>query len=111
MGLYDQTPALDALPDLSQPAFRPEAAKNTGTDDAPVSRFDTALTAQGKRGGDVLVRDQSFPDVIAGSTVHDSKTTSPLKIGGSDAYSHVLTLPDASGSVSVAGARPGLQNR
>ena len=36
---------------------------------------------------------------------------SPLEKGDSDAYSHVLPLADATGSVSVAGARSGLQNR
>ena len=51
LGLYDQTPALDALPDLTKPAPRSEAAKKTGTDDLPVSRFDSALTAQGQREG------------------------------------------------------------
>ena len=111
LGLYDQAPASDALPDLTQTAPRPEAAKKTGTDDAPVSRLDSALTAQGQRAGDVLGRNLSVPDVIAGSTVQQPINASPLKIGRSDAYSHVLTIPDASGSASVAGARPGLQNR
>jgi integrase len=111
LGLYDQTPALDALPDLTQPAPRPEAAKKTGTDGTPVSRPDSALTALCQRAGDGLRRNESVPDVIAGSTVQESMNASPLKIGGSDAYSHVLPLADATGSASAAGARPGLQNR
>jgi hypothetical protein len=36
---------------------------------------------------------------------------SPLKQRGSDAYSQIPSPAGASGSVSVAGARPGLQNR
>jgi integrase len=111
LGLYDQTPALDALPDLTRPAPQPEAAKKTGTDDAPVSRPDSNPTVLCQRAGDGLRRNESVPDVIAGSTVQESMNASPLKIGGSDAYSRVLTLSEASGSASAAGARPGLQNR
>ncbi len=65
----------------------------------------------GQRRGEVLGRNQSLPDVIARSTVQEPMNANPLKTGGADAYSHVLPLPDATGSASVAGARPGLQNR
>jgi integrase len=111
LGLYDQTPALDALPDLTRPAARPEAAKKTGTDDAPVSRLDADLTAHGQRAGDVFSQIQSLPDVIAGSTVQNSMNAEHLKKGDHGAHSRGLTLTDAQGSASVAGARPGLQNR
>jgi hypothetical protein len=56
-------------------------------------------------------RNLSLSDVIAGSTVQKSMNASPLEKRDSDAYSRVLPLADALGSVSVAGARSGLQNR
>jgi hypothetical protein len=56
-------------------------------------------------------RNPSAPDVIAGSAVQNSMNATPLEKRDSDAYSRVLSLADASGSVSVAGARSGLQNR
>ena len=56
-------------------------------------------------------RNPSAPDVIAGSPVQKSMNASPLENGDFDAYSRVLPLADDTGSVSVAGARSGLQNR
>jgi len=45
------------------------------------------------------------------TNVQKSMNTSPLEKTDSDAYSRVLALADNAGSVSVAGARSGLQNR
>ena len=56
-------------------------------------------------------RNPSAPDVIAGSAVQNSMNATPLEKRDSDAYSRVLPLADVTGSVSVAGARSGLQNR
>ena len=56
-------------------------------------------------------RNLSLADVIAGSTVQESLNASRLEKRDSDAYSRVLTVADDGGSVSVAGARSGLQNR
>jgi integrase len=111
LGLYDQAPALDALPDLTRPAreSEPSALAATGTD--PVTADCHDLSAHWQRVGDVSVRDKSVPDVIACSTVQTSMQATPLENGGSVAYSRVQTSSDAGGSVSVAGARPGLQNQ
>ena len=56
-------------------------------------------------------RNLSLADVIAGVDVQKSMNASPLEKRDSDAYSRVLPLADVTGSVSVAGARSGLQNR
>ncbi len=109
LGLYDQTPALDALPDLTKPAPK------IGTIDLGRDRFHHGRISKAgsawARAGDGLGRSQSFPDVIVGSTVPTSMHANPLKNRDADAYSRILPFPDADGSVSAAGARPGLQNR
>jgi len=111
LGLYDQAPALDALPDLTRPSpgSEPTILAATGTDSTTPDRHN--LTALCQRAGDGLGSDQSAPDVIAGSTVPTSMNASPLKNRDSDVYSRIPTVADADGSVSAAGARPGLQNR
>jgi site-specific recombinase XerC len=111
LGLYDQAPALDALPDLtrSAPVAEPSVLAATGTDSVTVDRHD--LAAHWQRAGDVSGRDQSLPDVIAGSTVQASMPPAPLKDRGSVAYSRVATASDVEGSVWPAGAAPGLQNQ
>jgi len=111
LGLYDQTPALDALPDLTKPAPRSEPSTLAATGTDSIMAESQELAAHGQRAGDGLGRSQSFPDVIAGSTVPTSMHANPLKNRDADAYSRILPFPDADGSVSAAGARPGLQNR
>ena len=85
------------------------------TDDVSGPLLDSALTAPGQRGEVGAIRNQSVPDVIADShasllTIHGSlenkrpagiKRTTSVPVG----------YNSSSGSVSVAGARPGLQNR
>jgi integrase len=111
VGLYDQAPALDALPDLTRPAPRsePTILAPTGTDSATFECHKVA--AQGKRAGDGLRRNESGSDVMAGSDVAECMNVSSGKTEGFDGSCRVLTCPDALGSVSAAGARPGLQNR
>ena len=111
LGIYDQTPALDALPDLTRPASdsEPYILAAAGTDaESPEHQ---KLAAHWQRAEDVSCPDGSLPDVMTGSVVPPLMNANPLKKGDSDAYSRVLTLADASGSVSAAGGRPGLQNR
>ncbi len=110
LGLYDQAPALDALPDLTKPSpeYEPTILAATGTEGTTHKQTLAPSVIHSKDG---LGRDQSIPDVIAGSTVPALMQASPLKNRDSDGYSRVLTVADANGSVSAAGARPGLQNR
>jgi integrase len=111
LALYDQTPALDSLPDLTRtgPDSEPGALAVTGTDSGSPDSHNRA--AHWQRARDASGRNQSSPDVIAKSTVQSSMYVSPLKESGSDAYSRIATPIDDAGSVSVAGARPGLQIR
>ncbi|HKM54691.1 MAG TPA: tyrosine-type recombinase/integrase, partial [Isosphaeraceae bacterium] len=115
VGLYDQAPALDALPDLTQPAPRSASTilAATGTDSATPDRdINTpSWVAQGKRAGDGLGRNESCSDVMTRSDVAECMNVSSSKTEGFDGSRRLLTCPDALGSVSVAGARPGLQNR
>jgi hypothetical protein len=69
------------------------------------------LAAPGKRASGGSGRNQSVSDVIAGSSVPTSMSGNPLRNRDSDAYSRLLPFSHANGSVSAAGARPGLQNR
>jgi integrase len=115
LGLYDQTPALDALPDLTKTPPTTQTARKIGTDDISRSGLDSALTAPGQRAEVGTVRSQSVPDVIADShasllTIHGS-----LENKRSDTAMRTTSAPvgynSSAGSVSAAGARPGLQNR
>jgi len=103
------------LPDLTRPAPRPESTTlaATGTDSTtPDGDINTlSWVAQGKRAGDVMSRNESGSDVMAGSDVAECMNVPPGKTEGFDGSRRVLTCPVASGSVSVAGALPGLQNR
>jgi integrase len=111
LGLYDQAPALDALPDLTKPAPEPEPSTlaATGTDSVTPDRH--RLSALCQRAEDGLRRDRSSQDVIADSPAIASMHVLPLKNRDTDGYSRIPTVADANGSVSAAGARPGLQNR
>ncbi len=53
----------------------------------------------------------TLPDLMRGSDDLPSIEGLPLENQTPDAYSRVLTLWGVEGGVSVAGARPGLQNR
>jgi hypothetical protein len=101
VGLFDQSAALDALPDLTRQDPRPPAAQKTGTDDALVSRLDSALTAQGQRAGDGTRRLASVPDVMTGSDSQSSMEGETLGNKASDASRRLGTRTDEIGT-SVA---------
>src|SRR5262249_6835341 len=79
LGLYDQAPALDALPDLTRPAPDPEPSILAATGTDPVTPSCHGLAAHGQRAGDVSCRDQSPPDAMAGSVVPTTPDNNPLK--------------------------------
>jgi hypothetical protein len=110
LALFDQAPALDALPDLTRPApgSLPPVRSATGTDSVTNKQ---TLAPYLVHSGDVSGRDQSPPGEEVGSIDHKSVDTNPLKDRCSDPYSRVLTRHDAEGSVAVAGALPDLQDQ
>jgi integrase/recombinase XerD len=110
LGLDDQAPALNALPDLTKPGPA-EAALKTGTENASVLLLDSGLTALCQSVKDVSGHGLSFPDVIAGSTVQESMSAEPVKYRQLDEFCRTTTRSVPTGSAFVAGARPGLQNR
>jgi integrase len=112
LGLYDQTPALDALPDLTQAPPGREAAVRTGTDGLPVSGIDNAVTARGQRASDGSGRTLSVADAMIDPAVHSLAMSGDTENKASDGSRRTGTLTVRTiGSASAAGARPGLQNR
>ncbi len=109
VGLNDQAPALDALPDLTRtaPTREPSALAATGTDESH-KQTRALFCIQNEHGP---VRPGSAQDVITVSDVQKTMGVSHLKNGGPGGYIRSCPVPDAEGSASVAGARPGLQNR
>lgn len=78
-------------------------------------KLDSALTALGQRGDDGAVRNQSASDVMADSHASLLKISGSQEIKAKAAPMRQQTarvgMIATSGSVSAAGARPGLQNR
>src|SRR5262249_15706151 len=68
VGLFDQSSALEALPDLTRPAPHSEPSLKTGTDDEFVSQSGSALTAQGQRRREGSLRDHV--EIYRSSDVH-----------------------------------------
>ena len=115
VGLFDQSSALDALPDLTRPAPRSEPALKTGTDDSCVRKSGSALTAQGQRAGDGTVQvdsvDGGLSEVQPATLVMCQTPKNKPNQGSGRDCSGSVRIKASSGSVSVAGALPGLQNR
>jgi hypothetical protein len=111
LGPHDQAAALDALPDLTRPAPDRESSALAATGTDSVTPDCHKLSALCQRGEDGSGRNRSVPDVIAGSSVQEPMTVLPLKNRGLAGYSRFDSDADAEGSVSAAGARPGLQNQ
>src|SRR5262249_5190360 len=105
VSLYDQAPALEALPDLTRPTSQTDAQAATGTDGTTHKQ---SLAPHLLRAGDVRGRNLPHTDVLADSDVQTKMQSAPLKIRGSGDYSPDFLASDLSGSVSAAGARPGL---
>jgi integrase len=103
VGLFDQTSALDALPDLTPTAPEPEAATlaATGTD-GPISKrlslqFPYAVDGSGRNESDVGGTGAPRP----GTEPEISKDRNPLELEGLDASGRVLSDADGSGGGGI----------
>ncbi len=101
VGLHDQAPALDALPDLTRraPSSEPTTLAKTGTDPTHVH----TLAPSCIHSGDVSSRDLSGSGVMVGSTAQSSMEGQSLENKAFDASSRVQS---ATGGTEGVGFEP-----
>src|SRR4051794_28320047 len=102
VGLFDQTGALDALPDLSGPTAGPEAASlaATGTDGCHISdRVATHLPLAGDGTGRDVADGGGMTSPTAEGTVSPARNRNPLEMEILDASRRDLAGTDAAEGV------------